>query len=247
MSIYFRPMLWPTVVSIFVFIMLMSFGTWQIKRLFWKEALIDRYMSQSQSNPIKLPLELKRSDVKEFKSVEVKGSFSHKDEIYINGKTFEGNAGFHVITPFKLTDNSFILINRGWVSEGYRDPLKRQFSLIKGEILIKGILRFPQEKGYFVPENDGKRGFWFTIIPSQIFTFLNIVAKPVINNYYIDALRKGSKLTLPIGVTGKPKLRNQHLSYAVTWYGLALALLFVYLSYHNSIGRLNFRKKISNG
>ena len=76
MSIYFRPMLWPTVVSIFVFIMLMSFGTWQIKRLFWKEALIDRYMSQSQSNPIKLPLELKRSDVKEFKSVEVKGSFS---------------------------------------------------------------------------------------------------------------------------------------------------------------------------
>jgi len=64
MSIYFRPMLWPTVVSIFVFIMLMSFGTWQIKRLFWKEALIDRYMSQSQSNPIKLPLELKEQMLK---------------------------------------------------------------------------------------------------------------------------------------------------------------------------------------
>ncbi len=239
-------MLWPSIFSIIIFTILFTFGTWQVKRLFWKEALIERYISESQSNPIKNPSELDSSKIKEFKSVEVSGSFLHKEETYITGKTFEGNAGFHVITPLKLRNNKIILINRGWVSEGYKNPKKRKFSLVEGEVLLKGIIRYPQKKGYFVPENDGKNGFWFTIKPNEIFNFLNLNSNQFINNYYIDALRLGEKLTLPIGVTGKPKLRNQHLSYAVTWYGLALSLLFVYFSYHVSSGRLSFKKKDNN-
>ena len=246
MNIYFRPLLWPTIFSIIIFALLFSFGTWQVKRLFWKEALIERYITQSQSNPIKNPSKLDLSNINEFKSVELSGSFSHKDEVYITGKTYEGNAGFHVITPFNLSNNKIILINRGWVSEGYRNPKKRKFSLVEGQIVLKGIIRFPQKKGYFVPENDGNNGFWFTIKPNEIINFLNLTSNQVINNYYIDALRQGEKLTLPIGVTGKPKLRNQHLSYAVTWYGLALSLLFVYFSYHVSSGRLSFKKKDNN-
>ena len=246
MNIYFRPLLWPTIFSILIFVLLFSFGTWQVKRLFWKEALIKTYITQSQSNPIKNPSKLDFSNINEFKSVELSGSFLHKDEVYITGKTYEGNAGFHVITPFNLSNNKIILINRGWVSEGYRNPKKRKFSLVEGQIVLKGIIRFPQKKGYFVPENDGKNGFWFTIKPNEIINFLNLASNQVINNYYIDALRQGEKLTLPIGVTGKPKLRNQHLSYAVTWYGLALSLLFVYFSYHVSSGRLSFKKKDNN-
>ena len=245
MNIYFRPLLWPSIFSVIIFAILFSFGTWQVKRLFWKEALIERYTIQSQSNPIKNPSKLD-SSINEFKSVEFTGSFLHKNEIYITGKTYEGNAGFHVITPFELNNNKIILINRGWVSEGYRNPEKRKFSLVEGQILIKGIIRYPQKKGYFVPENDGKNGFWFTIKPNEIINFLNLTPNKVINNYYIDALRQGEKLTLPIGVTGKPKLRNQHLSYAVTWYGLALSLLFVYFSYHMSSGRLSFKKNDNN-
>ena len=246
MNIYFRPLLWPSILSMLVFLILLSFGTWQIKRLFWKEALIERYLIQSQSKPIKDPALFKKNNLNEFKAIEIQGSFLHENEIYINGKTFEGNAGFHVITPFKLRNKSIILINRGWVSEGYRDPEKRKFSLIEDNIVLKGIIRFPQKKGYFVPENDGNKGFWFTIKPREIFNFIQLDSETLIDDYYIDALRKGKKLTLPIGVTGKPKLRNQHLSYAITWYGLALSLLFVYFSYHVSVGRLHFKQKDYN-
>ena len=77
-------MLWPTVVSIFVLIMLVSFGTWQIKRMFWKEALIERYLLQSQSNPIKKSAQLKSNNVDEFKATEIEGSFLHKNEIYFS-------------------------------------------------------------------------------------------------------------------------------------------------------------------
>ena len=247
MKIQFRPMLWPSIFSIVTFIILCSFGTWQLKRLYWKEALIQRYITESQSNPISNPSEFSKSKINEFKAVEIFGKFLHINEIYITGKTYEGNAGFHVVTPFEMENNKIILINRGWVSEGYKDPKKRKFSLTEGQINLKGIIRYPQKKGYFVPENDGENGFWFTIIPNQIFKFVKINSNFVIKDYYIDALRLEEKITLPIGVDGKPNLRNQHLSYAITWYGLALSLLFVYFSYHASSGRLIFKKTKLNG
>ena len=110
-----------------------------------------------------------------------------------------------------MENNKIVLINRGWVSESYKNPDKRKFSLTKGLVKLKGIIRYPQKKGYFVPENDGENGFWFTIVPNQIFDFINIISNKTINDYYIDALRVGEKLTLPIGVDGEPKFRNQHL------------------------------------
>ena len=76
-------MLWPSIVSAIVFLILLSFGTWQIKRLFWKEALIERYLVQSQSNPIKDQAQLKDNNVDEFKAIEIYGSFLHNNEIYI--------------------------------------------------------------------------------------------------------------------------------------------------------------------
>ncbi len=240
-------MLWPSIFSILIFAMLISFGTWQVKRLFWKETLIENYLTQSQSNPIIDPAELEKPSINEFKSITISGYFLHKNEIYITGKTYEGNAGFHVVTPFKMDNNKIILINRGWVSEGYKDPNKRKFSLPKEKVKLKGIIRYPQKKGYFVPENDGENGFWFTIVPNQIFNFIKINTNFVVKDYYIDALRLGKKITLPIGVDGKPYLRNQHLSYAITWYGLALSLLFVYFSYHVSSGRLILKKTQRNG
>ena len=243
MKIQFKPMLWPSIFSILTFAILISFGTWQVKRLFWKEALIQNYLTQSQSNPITDPAELEKSSINEFKSIGILGRFMHSNEIYITGKTYEGNAGFHVITPFIMENNKIVLINRGWVSESYKNPDKRKFSLTTGLVKLKGIIRYPQKKGYFVPENDGKNGFWFTIKPIEIFKFLNINDNDFISDYYIDALRVGEKMTLPIGVSGKPKLRNQHLSYAITWYGLALSLLIVYFSYHASHGRFKIKKK----
>jgi len=104
MNIYFKPMLWPSILSFIIFIILLSFGTWQIKRLFWKEALIERYLTQSQSNPITDASELLEKQINEFKSVQLPGKFLHEYEIYITGKTYEGNAGFHVVTPFRLSN-----------------------------------------------------------------------------------------------------------------------------------------------
>ena len=75
MKIQFRPMLWPSIFSIITFIILCGFGTWQIKRLYWKEALIQRYITESQSKPISNLSEVSNTELNEFKAVEISGKF----------------------------------------------------------------------------------------------------------------------------------------------------------------------------
>ena len=147
-----------------------------------------------------------------------------------------------MVTPFLLGDGRTILVNRGWVSEDYRDPAKRVFSQIDGRTSVAGILRRPGVKGYFVPENEPENGFWFTLVPSQINQHLGLGDR-AINQFYADALRTSDVVTLPIGAKTELNLRNAHLSYAMTWYGIALALMGVYLAFHYQAGRLTFGRR----
>ena len=90
----------------------------------------------------------------------------------------------------------------------------------------------------FVPDNEPENGFWFTINPEEIFTYIKIKGE---KNFYIDLLRSDTKLILPIAIDGKIDLPNNHLQYAFTWYSLALALLFIFFSWHKSKGLLKFQ------
>ena len=234
----FRPFLWLTVVALPALVTLLWLGTWQLQRLEWKNDLISNFEARSSAAPITLPLAASVTDEMEFRRLQLVGEFDHENEVFLTGRTYEGNAGFHIVTPFLLTDGRTILINRGWVSESYRDPAKRPFSLVAGQQTISAILRFPGQKGYFVPENDPKAGFWFTIIPAEITAHLGLATAET--TIYADALRTSDVVTLPIAAKTELNLRNSHLSYAFTWYGIAMALIGVYAAFHHQAGRLTF-------
>ena len=240
MLFYFRPYFWLTIFFIPSLILLLGLGIWQLKRLEVKSEIIKTFKDRAYSNPINLPFNNVKINAVEFKRVVVKGFFLNDKEIYLNGKTYEGNAGFHVITPFKTNNDQIVFVNRGWVSEKYRLPSSRPFSIINKEIEIDTILRSPQKKGYFVPENDPKNGFWFTLNPKEIANWLEI--ENSITSFYLDVLRKKDIITLPIAPKINIDIRNVHLNYALTWFGIALSLIGVYLSYHLSNGRIGFKK-----
>ena len=242
MKFQFKPLLWPTIFYIFSFLILVSLGTWQIKRLIWKENLINFYNNQYQNSAFNLDsVKLIPKNI-QFRRVNTTGVFLNKKEVHITGKTYEGNAGFHVVTPFEMEDGRLILVNRGWVSENYRMPESRKFSLIEKTISIQGIARLPQKKGYFVPENEPENQFWFTINPPEIQKYLNLDHKTFVSSFYIDILRQSNKIKLPIGIKQGVNLRNQHLSYAITWFSLSIVLTIIYISFHFFEGRLIIRK-----
>jgi len=238
---HFRPLFWPTFFALPAFIVLLGLGTWQMQRLEWKNDLIASFEERASAPPIALPLADAMSPEMEFRRLSRVGSFDHTREVFMTGRTYEGNAGFHIVTPFTLEDGRTVLVNRGWVSESYREPAKRMFSLIEGQTTVEAILRLPAKKGYFVPENDPAGGFWFTLVPEQIAVHLGL-GDGAVTDYYAAAIRTSDVVSLPIAARTKLNLRNSHLSYAITWYGIALALLGVYLAFHHQAGRLGFSK-----
>ena len=145
-----------------------SLGSWQLQRLQWKNQLIDQFEARTAAPAVSPPLADSLTADSEFTRLALVGEFRHDQEIYLTGRTYEGNAGFHVVTPFLLADGRTILINRGWVAESYRDRSTREFSLVAGQVTVDAILRLPASKGYFVPENDPEAGFWFTLVPSKL-------------------------------------------------------------------------------
>jgi surfeit locus 1 family protein len=238
----FRPFLWLTVVALPALLVLVGLGTWQLGRLQWKNDLIDSFEARVAAPPVAVPASGAAIDPIEFRQLDLTGRFLHDKEIFLTGRTYEGNAGFHVVTPFELADGRLILINRGWVSEGYKDPAKRAFSRVDGPTTVAGILRKPGQKGYFVPENEPAKGFWFTLVPAEINAHLGL-GTVAIDSFYADAIRTSAVVTLPIAAKTELNLRNAHLSYALTWYGIALALIGVYVAFHMQAGRLQFTGK----
>ena len=234
----FRPLFWPTFVALPALLVLLWLGTWQLQRLEWKNQLIEDFESRATSAPIDLPVGAVGPEM-EFRRLELTGSFDHAREVFMTGRTYEGNAGFHIITPFTLNDGRIILVNRGWVSESYREQEKREFTLVEGEVTVPAILRFPGKKGYFVPENEPENGFWFTVVPSQIVAHLGLGERAE-TGIYAATVRTLDTIELPIAARTETNLRNSHLGYAITWYGIACALIGVYLSFHHQAGRLRF-------
>ena len=235
MKIYFKPSVWLTIFAFPSFLILIMLGSWQVQRLGWKSDLISNYNNNFQQAPITVNELLKQRQKNKYRRTIINGQYDHSNEIKIIGKTYEGNAGFHIITPFILENNEIIYINRGWVPKKYADKKTRKFSLLEENVKVVGLVRLPQKKGYFVPENEPENGFWFTIIPEELNRHLNIIGE---NEFYIDELNIDEKLKLPIPANGKVQVPNNHLQYAITWYSLALGLLIVYFAWHRQNGFL---------
>jgi len=237
----FRPSLWMTVATLPALLILLYLGTWQIQRMHWKNELIENFTSRATATAIAPPADDAATE-NQYQRLMVKGQWMHDAEVQLIGRTFEGTAGYHVITPMKLEDGRILLLNRGWVAEDYRRPESRPSTLQDGDVAVEAILRLQRQKGYFVPDNNPAQDDWFTLKIDDIQNHHRL-GDQVIMSYSADVLRKPGAYVLPIGAAVEINIPNDHWQYALTWYGIALGLVGVYLSWHMQAGRLRFGGK----
>jgi surfeit locus 1 family protein len=103
---------------------------------------------------------------------------------------------------------------------------------------VTGVWRVPDPPGTFTPPPDSAKRIWFARDLKAIATADHLsLAAPVV----IEADSAPNPGGWPRGGQTMVSFRNQHLSYAVTWFGLALCLLGVWLAYHISKGRIVFK------
>ncbi|XP_069365140.1 protein phosphatase 1 regulatory subunit 12A-like isoform X3 [Maniola hyperantus] len=209
-------------------------GCWQVYRLQWKLELIEILQAKSNAPPVEMPEDSEKLESMEYRPVKVKGEFLHDKEILIGPRALiendvvmprtgslisdpKKNQGWLVITPFKLSDSGkVILVNRGWIPQSMRPKEKRQPSLITGEVELTGILRLTEARSPFMPKNNPEKGSWLYRDLDQMSAYLS--SEPI----WLDA--KGipdPPAGWPLPNQTRVTLRNEHVSYLVTWYLLS--------------------------
>ena len=225
----FRPGLWPTVLTLPALAILIGLGVWQLQRLDWKENLIARVEERMAQAPVSLPEGLSEGEDLEYTPVVVEGRYLHERELYWGSRLRDGVVGFHVVTPFELVDGRQVLIDRGWVPRDRRDPETRGDGLVEGRQRVEGVLREGGWSGFpgFAPANDPDGNLW--LWPDLEAMAEAAALENPVTGIYIDAAAGQHPGAYPVGGRTRVEFKNDHLSYAITWFGLAAGLAAVYL------------------
>lgn len=206
---------------------LLALGFWQLDRRAQKRALIQRIEAGASGPSVELPAAVADPAAFEFHHVAVSGSFLHDREILLMGKTHQGKLGYQIVTPLKRDAGPPVLVNRGWIPLEQRDPQARPLTRREGWASFQGIARLPASPGWLAPANKPERNEWFWIdLPAAA----QRMGLPELAPVVVEALatnRPGD----PIGRQPEIQIRNDHLQYALTWFGLAGALGGVYAAF----------------
>jgi surfeit locus 1 family protein len=216
-------------------VILCGLGVWQLDRKMWKEDLIARLNARLSRAPQDLPPRASwpqlHQDGEEFRRVVFPAEFLDGEEalVYTAGSPLRPDVkgpGYWVFAPVRLAGGSIVLVNRGFVPPDHKDPAERSEGTPHGIVDVVGVMRWPEARGTFTPADDPKKNIWFLRDSKSIADIKKwATAAP----FYID-----QEEPVPAGGWPKPgklevQLPDNHLQYAITWFGLALALAGVYV------------------
>lgn len=222
----FRPALVPTLAALGAFVVLIGLGTWQVQRMQWKNDLIARIDARMAGEPVDLPASIDAPAAWEYRRVRVEGTFRHEAEMPIAGRTWANKPGWHVVTPLVRSDGGgTVLVNRGFVLHETRDPASRAAGQVPGVVTVEGLVRVPGRVSWLQPDNRPQQNTWFWYdIPAMARHAGIADAAPVI----VEAGPAPNPGGQPVGGQTVVNIPNDHLNYALTWYGLAAALLVMW-------------------
>jgi len=214
-----------------------ALGTWQYQRKQWKRDLIQNIKTRTCKSPIPLPENLSELNDLEFGTFLLEGTYDHSKEIFVgprslveasstNSKAYESSGllstknksvGYHVITPFKLKDRDLtVLINRGYVEKSQKNACDRIKGQVEGLVSQVGILRKSERKPFMALKNDPVENSWYYKDVDEMASFVGC------DSILLDANIESTIIGGPIGGQTRIELRDEHFSYMVTWYALAV-------------------------
>jgi len=234
-----RPLFWPTVMMLPIFLFALSLGVWQMERRAWKRDLLDRIAASQAAPPVSLDELLKGDPLRfEYGRVRLAGTFLHDKEFFLAARSLKEKVGMQVVTPVRTDSGAIVLFDRGWVPSEKKDPAKRAEGQLSGRVELTGIVRRSQVKRQFAPDNDPAKNFWFHVDVPLMRSMAGGKPDPKLDTFFFDADAAPNPGGVPIGGQTRLDIPNDHLQYAITWFLLALALAGVYLAYHWENGRL---------
>lgn len=229
------------VIALIMVSVLASLGVWQLRRKDEKHALITALTERLAAAPVALPASAQWPSLTpahdEFRRVKFSATLQNKPDamVYSSGSAVRDDVtgpGTWTFVPARLADGRSVVINAGFVQNTMQDRAQQDRAvrpLITGTpVELTGYLRFPESAGTLTPHEDGSKRLWFT---RDVPSMAQVLAWGEVAPFYID-------LESPQPASGTPKpgplhvrLKDDHLQYAITWFGLALVVAGAFVAW----------------
>ncbi|KRB04291.1 SURF1 family protein [Lysobacter sp. Root690] len=217
------------------FLGLIALGVWQIQRRAWKLDLIQRVDARVHAPPGAAPgpadWATVSADRDEYKHVQLEGQYLPVAATRVQAVT-ELGPGFWLLQPFQTTSGDIVLINRGFAPN---ERKAAEAGEAPADTRVAGLLRLSEPGGGFLRKNAPAQDRWYSRDVQAIAAKLglNKLGLKQVAPYFIDADRSAPlpsdptvEPSWPVGGLTVIKFPNSHLSYALTWFALALMVVF---------------------
>ena len=239
---YFRPFPVLTLLTIVLLAVLVWLGQWQLGRAEWKRRLVADYEAIASEQPPDLASAYcgktreggvaggfgQPVDSQSVEASQAKVPSEHRKSLRLFGHASSGQPGWRLFTlgaaPACGQDGGFLLIESGF------EPLEGGPATPYPPDANRLLTAWP-ERPMMAAENAPERNDWHWLDPVAVGRFFGVED---LDQRHIVTIQSG----MPDFLTRTPPAR--HIGYAVTWFGMAVGLAFVYAFFHVKAGRLRF-------
>jgi len=225
----------PLVAAVLAAALGVALGTWQVSRGHQKRDLQSQYEQLSRDAPVTVSTaEVRASDV-ELRRVRAHGMFEPRYAVYVDNRLLRGVPGYHVVMPLRLSDQRYVLVNRGWVAGR---PDRSQLPEVRtpgGAVDVSGIATVPPKHPFELSSNVEEGRVWQNLTVERFQKAYALPIQPFV-------IRQDSALDDGLVREWEPPDFGieRHYAYAVQWYLLAATALVFY-------GVTHVRRRRKNG
>lgn len=204
-------------------------GMWQWHKAEQKQ-VITLALTDGRLNVVELASQGKLDEEKiealHTRTVKLTGHYLVEHSFFLDNQVEQGQAGFHVLTPFLLNDHhTVILVNRGWVAGFTNHQQLPAVDTTNGEQTLAGMLWHQKKTGFQLGKPDQT---WNKVQQVIDFEYLQQqLPYPLLPHAILKldpAVPQDGFVRhweVPTGQVEK------HLSYAYQWFGFALASILI--------------------
>lgn len=232
----FAGLVFLSVLVVVAFAILVGLGTWQLHRLEWKEALIAAATERPHAPAVAAPGPRAWPDFDiedwNYRRVRLTGQFLPEEAlawaVLSEPRGSTGGPGYFVMSPFRTEDGWTVLVNRGFVPEDRMLPEDRpQSAPPDGIVTVEGIVRRNDPPNFVTPAPEPSERIVYSRDIGTLAAFLG-VGVGTVAPYTVDLVAAETPASgLPQAGESRVSFPNNHLGYAITWYGLAACLVGV--------------------
>jgi surfeit locus 1 family protein len=213
------------------FCLLIGLGVWQVQRLKWKTDLLHHIdaLQTAKARPIGPVLDAIRRGVDaDYTRVSLDCPDVETRPVLRLFMPYQGLMGYRLVTACPLAGAPYasVLVNRGFIGQEGVEPPRDVPGRAIGRPVV-GVLRRPTDRNFVTPHNQPAANLWYwSDVPAMAAALHAQAPAPLVLMLESPAPASGE----PRPVALPANLPNNHLGYAITWFGLAAALAGVYLA-----------------